>query len=53
MEQLVREEQDIRNENLRLQRKLQLEVGFFDLKEKDISFHFISRLIVVNNSVVN
>jgi FtsZ-binding cell division protein ZapB len=28
MEQLVREEQDIRNENLRLQRKLQLEVRF-------------------------
>ncbi|CAF3568792.1 unnamed protein product [Rotaria sp. Silwood2] len=26
MEQLVKEEQDIRNENLRLQRKLQLEV---------------------------
>ena len=29
MEQLVREEQDIRNENLRLQRKLQLEVSSF------------------------
>lgn len=27
MEQLIREEQDIRNENLRLQRKLQLEVN--------------------------
>jgi FtsZ-binding cell division protein ZapB len=32
MEQLVKEEQDIRNENLRLQRKLQLEVCFFILK---------------------
>ncbi len=41
MEQLVREEQDIRNENLRLQRKLQLEVGFYLFKKKRI-FYFIS-----------
>jgi hypothetical protein len=29
MEELVKEEQDVRNENLRLQRKLQLEVCVF------------------------
>ncbi len=34
MEELVKEEQDIRNENLRLQRKLQLEVCFILLNKK-------------------
>ena len=37
MEELVKEEQDLRNENLRLQRKLQLEVCLF-FGEFQISF---------------
>lgn len=50
MDELVKEEQDIRNENLRLQRKLQLEVrSFIDRSEYLLCF----RLIVVNNSVDN
>ena len=41
MDELVKEEQDIRNENLRLQRKLQLEVWhcffFFEIQLKNKS----------------
>ncbi len=41
MEELVKEEQDIRNENLRLQRKLQLEVCFYLLNKKIKNFRFL------------
>ena len=52
MDELVKEEQDIRNENLRLQRKLQLEVCFSSSSSSSInSMKF--RLIVVNNFVDN